>query len=283
MTGAHRVAWALGLAAIVAQISNPLTTGSARDAVTVGVVLLLAAAAVTHAASQRGARFVLVLLVVTTVGGFVVELVGTRTGLPFGTYTYAPGRLGPELAGVPLVIGVAWTAGAYPAWCAAQRVAGDRRVLGWLLAAAGLAGWDLYLDPQMVADGRWRWTGDVTGLPGLPDIPVSNYLGWVGVALVMTGLLTTVRRRRTGDDRLPLLLFSWTWLGSALAHAVFLGLPASAGYGLLAMGVLGVPLAVSVLGRRALAPGVASLPGGSGRGESGRGASPQGPGATLAR
>jgi putative membrane protein len=50
-------------------------------------------------------------------------------------------------------------------------------------------------------------------------------------------------------------MFLWTWLGSALAHAVFLGLPYSAGYGSVVLGVLGVPLLVRLVrdatGRRA--------------------------------
>ncbi|WP_425295701.1 hypothetical protein [Nocardia abscessus] len=49
-----------------------------------------------------------------------------------------------------------------------------------------------------------------------------------------------------GPPRLvPVTLFLWTWLGSALAHAVFLGLLPSAGYGFAGMAVLGVPLLVA--------------------------------------
>lgn len=242
-----RGAWLLGLAAVGAQICYPLTTGTLRDVVTVAVVLQLGAASVLHAAAVRGPAWALRLMVVTAVGGFAVELLGTRTGFPFGDYVYTGGRLGPELAGVPLLIGVAWTAGAYPAWCAAQRVAGARWVRRWLLAAAGLAGWDLFLDPQLVADGHWEWTGTFDGLPGVAEVPVGNYLGWAGVALVMAALLGAGRAAGTGAaDGLPVALYCWTWLGSALAHGVFLGLPASAGYGLLGMGLLGLPLLLTL-------------------------------------
>lgn len=241
-----RWAWALGLTAVGVQITYPLTTGSARDAVTVAVVLLLAGASVVHAGAMRGARWTVALVTVTAVGGFAVELLGTTTGVPFGEYGYANGRLGPAVAGVPLLIGVAWTAGAYPAWCAAQRVTGGRRWPRLVLAAVGLAGWDLYLDPQMVADGHWTWVQQGAGLPGVPAVPVGNYLGWLAVALVMAALLGLVPSRATDTrrDGLPLLLFGWTWLGSALAHAVFLDLPYSALYGALGMGILGVPLLV---------------------------------------
>jgi len=243
----------LGLGAIAAQIAYPLTSGAGRDLVTVVVVLALAAASVLHAAATRGTPWTLGLLVVTALGGFGAELLGTATGVPFGTYSYdGTGRLGPELAGVPVLIGLAWTAGAYPAWCAAARVVRTRQRARWVrtvgLAAAGLAGWDLYLDPQLVADGHWTWAVRDAGLPGVAQVPVSNYLGWLLVALVMAALLAavTVASPRTAathrSDAVPLALFCWTWLGSALAHAVFLGMPYSAVYGAMVMGVVGVPL-----------------------------------------
>lgn len=238
-----RTAWALAVAAVAMQIAYPLTAGATRDAVSVAVVLLLAGASGVHAVAARGWAWAVVLVVVTALGGFAVELVGTTTGFPFGAYAYAAGRLGPELHRVPLLIGLAWTAGAYPAWCAAQRV--TRRWWPRLgLAAVGLAGWDLYLDPQMVADGRWRWADEAAGLPGVPAVPASNYLGWLLVALVMSALLSLAPRPVTDPrlDTLPLALYCWTWLGSALAHAVFLGLPFSALYGAVGMGLLGVPL-----------------------------------------
>ena len=253
-----RWAWALGLAAVGMQITYPLTNGSTRDAVTVAVVLLLAGASVVHAGVMRGARWTVALVTVTAGGGFAVELLGTTTGVPFGEYGYANGRLGPAVAGVPLLIGVAWTAGAYPAWCAAQRVTGGRRWPRLLLAAVGLAGWDLYLDPQMVADGHWTWVQQGAGLPGVPAVPVGNYLGWLAVALVMAALLGLVPSRVTNTrrDGLPLLLFGWTWLGSALAHAVFLDLPYSALYGAVGMGVLGVPLLVVLREQRGNRSGI---------------------------
>lgn len=108
----------------------------------------------------------------------------------------------------------------------------------------------------MVADGQWTWCDTDSGLPGLTQIPYTNYLGWFAVALVMAGLLAVwehgapdpVPAQRTGGGTgtlaVPVALFLWTWLGSALAHAAFLGLPASAWYGLAGMGVLGVPLLV---------------------------------------
>lgn len=105
------------------------------------------------------------LVSVTTGGGLPAEVVGTATGIPFGGYAYtAGGTLGPQLGSVPMLIGPAWTFGAYPAWCAARAVIGPGRgvstvlVACWGLTSWDLTSWDLYLDPQMVAHGKWGWT-----------------------------------------------------------------------------------------------------------------------------
>ncbi|MFD0362506.1 carotenoid biosynthesis protein [Nocardia sp. GCM10030253] len=234
---------------VLVQIAYPLTSGVARDAVTVVVVLLSAATALVHAGVTRGLGYAAGFLVIVSGLGLVAEIVGTATGFPFGCYEYADGRLGPAVAGVPLVVALAWTGGLYPVWVVAGLLA--RRTSGRIvLTAVGAVGWDLFLDPQMVADGQWLWCDTDSGLPGLARIPATNYLGWFGVALLMALALTVWERVArevvlSGSNiAVPIVVFLWTWLGSALAHAVFLDLPASACYGGIGLGLLGVPLVV---------------------------------------
>jgi uncharacterized membrane protein len=124
------------------------------------------------------------------------------------------------------------------------------------LTTVGVVGWDLYLDPQMVADGQWAWCSTFAGLPGLPGIPWTNYVGWLLVATLMACAMELLGR--VGRSRIrgvsyvvPWGLFLWTWLGSSLAHAVFLpNLGWSALYGLVAMGVVGVPFLLALTARR---------------------------------
>ncbi|BDT86251.1 carotenoid biosynthesis protein [Nocardia cyriacigeorgica] len=234
---------------VLSQIAYPLTGGAARDRVTVLVVVLAAATALTHAAYTRGPRYALGVLVILSGTGLLAEIIGTATGMPFGCYDYATDRLGPALAGVPLVVPLAWTGGVYPIWVVAGLLA--RQVWQRIpVTAVGAVGWDLFLDPQMVADGHWRWCVTDAGLPGVEHIPLTNYLGWLLVGIVMAVLLTGWERtapRRRGGDAVPVAMFAWTWLGSTLAHAVFLDLPASAWYGAVGMGLLGVPLLVRLI------------------------------------
>ncbi|GAA0218831.1 carotenoid biosynthesis protein [Cryptosporangium japonicum] len=227
---------------VLAQIAYPLVSGSARNTLTVGTVVLGFAAAVTHAVLTRGTRVAAVLVVVTAGGGLLVEALGTATGLPFGEYAYA-GTLGGKVLGVPWVIPLAWTMMAWPAWLVAGRLAsGWARVLvsGWALAS-----WDLFLDPQMVDAGHWTWSSPGAGLPGVPGIPVSNYVGWVLVAVIMSALLHLLLPSSDADRAAPMLgFYLWTYASSVLAHAAFFGLPASAAWGALGMGLVALPLAV---------------------------------------
>lgn len=236
---------------ILAQIAYPLVTGAARDRVTVVVVLLAAGTALVHAAVVRGAAYALGFLVIVSGLGLLSEIAGTATGIPYGCYSYALDRLGPALAGVPLVVPLAWTGGIYPIWVVAGLLV-RRPAVRMVVLAAGAVGWDLFLDPQMVADGQWAWCVTDAGLPGMSHIPYTNYLGWFVVALVMAGLLTVWERVAPGDASdgpvgVAVAMFLWTWLGSMLAHAVFLGLPVSAVYGGLGLAWLGVGLLIRLV------------------------------------
>jgi len=233
---------ALGVLTVLLQVLFPLLDGRVGDVLTMAIVTAFCAASVSHALVWRGPGFTAALVLVTAGGGLLVESAGTRFGVPFGVYEYT-GVLQPEVLGVPWVIPLAWTMMAYPALLVARRVLPGRApVAGPLLAAAALATWDLFLDPQMVAAGYWVWGA---GGPAVLGIPLSNYAGWYLVALLMMAVLWPLlpggRGRPRADDTVPYALYLWTWAGSTVAHAVFMGLPGSALLGGIGMGAVVVP------------------------------------------
>lgn len=247
-TGPAVVPWVFGAAAVGCQIGFPFTDGGTFW-LTIASVLLLALASVSHALVERGPAAALALVAVAGGGGLLAETVGVHTGWPFGRYEYA-GTLGVQLAGVPALVPAAWVMMAYPALLVGRRLSRGRT--RWATAVVGawaLASWDVFLDPQMVDAGHWRWAHPSPGLPGVDGVPLSNYAGWLLVAALMIALLDRfvadpVGRRR--DDRLPAALYLWTYASSVLANAVFFGRPPVAVVGALAMGVVAVPYAVSL-------------------------------------
>jgi uncharacterized membrane protein len=211
-TVARAIPIALGATVVALQIAYPLVPqGPARDRLTILIVLSFAAASLSHALVWRGAAFAVALFAATALGGLTIEVIGVSTGLPFGEYRYLD-SLGAQLLGVPLVVALAWTMMAYPAYVISEVVGGGvlRRSLvgGWALAS-----WDLFLDPQMVQAGHWEWA--TTG-PALAGIPITNYAAWFAVATLMMLLLRALAPPVSGvtDDRLPLALYVWTWASS---------------------------------------------------------------------
>lgn len=239
-TAARAVPWLLAALTVALQVAYPLVQGRWLDRVTVAVVVAFFAACTTHALVHRGPAWTTGLLAVTAGGGLVAEAVGVRTGVPFGEYSYA-GTLGPELAGVPVIVPLAWTMIAYPVLLAARRLS---RRLTPLLGGFGMTAWDVFLDPQMVSDGHWRWADPTPALPGVEGIPLTNYAGWFGVATAMMlvlSLLPRDDRRAPRDESVPAALLAWTWAGYVVGNLFWFGEGSVALAGGILLGALVLP------------------------------------------
>ncbi|MCG3041745.1 carotenoid biosynthesis protein, partial [Streptomyces sp. S1A] len=181
---------------------------------------------------------------------------------PFGSYHYT-GSLGPSLAGVPVVVPLAWMMMAWPALEAGRVLAGDRgragapasRVRTAVVGGWALASWDVFLDPQMVDAGHWVWSHPRPGLPGVEGVPLTNFAGWVAVSVVMVAAVDAVSRRpvrRPAGNGTPggpaVVLYLWTYASSVTACLVFFGRPQVALVGGVLMGLVAVPLAARAAG-----------------------------------
>lgn len=132
-----------------------------------GVLVFLAEVNLKHATITF---FVLFL------GGFLIELVGTKTGYLFGDYVYGD-ILGWKLFGVSIIIGVNW----FAIVVAASNVAKLLKLP--LLVKALLAGVlcvaiDFAIEPVAVKYGFWTW---VEG-----EIPLFNYVTWFAFAALFS-------------------------------------------------------------------------------------------------
>jgi putative membrane protein len=214
----------LGIA-ILLQVSYPLLHGESLRVVTIATVYWGAGAMALHALLTFGARYAFTYLGITLTFGYFIELIGVKSGWPFGIYSY-DSSLGLQIFDVPLVVPFAWAMIAHPILCAARRVAGN-----WVFLYGGFAlmAYDLFLDPQMVSAGRWKW--EVTGshVPFTPEVPLSNAVGWLlsGMALIALLHLALPRERRkvsAGFAAIDIFLI-WTWFAGVISNLFFFGRP----------------------------------------------------------
>ncbi len=176
------------VATVAAMIATPLVRqrSLARRALSTVVVTGLFSATTARAVQSWGAPRAGVAATAIVGVTAAVERIGTETGLPFGRYRYTR-ALRPEVAGVPAIVPLAWFAMGLPAREVAHAALGSRsgRATRAIVGSAALTAWDLFLDPQMVGEGYWRWrrVGRYRG------IPVSNFLGWFVTGIGIIALL----------------------------------------------------------------------------------------------
>lgn len=132
-----------------------------------------------------GARRSVLFLLWGSAVGAAVELMGTQTGVPFGTYAYSD-LLGAKIAGhVPWFIPPSWYAMSLLSFDLARRL--DLRPAGTILTAAVfMVLWDAALDPAMttpVAVGRSFWA--YAGGGAYFGMPLVNWAGWLFTSAVI--------------------------------------------------------------------------------------------------
>jgi len=134
--------------------------------------------------------------------GFAFEALGTRTGIPFGMYTYE--WRAPSLLGVPLTVVYGWGLYVTVSYMVASRFGSMlQRVLYASLLTTSL---DMAIDPVMVSYGFWRWAraGEWFG------IPLENFAGWFTVSAA--SLLLAERIAKAGGS------CTLSWRCSALCY-----------------------------------------------------------------
>ena len=236
---------------IAVMISVPVVRwigGEGAEHIGIAAGVLAQVAAVIAALGSAYGWYALIVIVAVPLIGWASEVLGSKTGFPFGSYHYTD-VLQPQVADVPVLIPLAWLMMMPPAWAVGVAIAPSSPVLQWAIAAAAFAAWDVYLDPMMVSWDFWRWKK--CGL--YEGIPFVNFVGWFFVAFAITALMSIfggvigvplVAGVPTG----PLLLvFLVTWLLMFVGQMAFWRLRVSAVAGFVAMGVF-VALLLTTVG-----------------------------------
>jgi len=207
------------------QIAYPLVSGDTLRYVTIFFVISAALLMLVHSFLSYGAKYFAIFGSVTFIYSLLIEILGSKTGWPFGTYAYDD-SLGFKIAGVPLIVPLAWIMMAHPVLIAARKT-----IPSWafLYGGAGLMVWDLFLDPQMVAVGKWEWEVVGPHVPFQPEIPLSNTAGWLFAGMGLMALLNLVlpkeRRKKGVNSTVPDLFLAWTLFSYVVGNLFFFGRP----------------------------------------------------------
>jgi putative membrane protein len=115
----------------------------------------------------------------------------------------------------------------------------------FLYGGFALMAWDLFLDPQMVSAGRWKWELTGAHVPFTPDIPLSNAFGWLLSGLVITGILHVILPRERRKDSASLVavdaLLLWTLFSCIIGNLFFFDRPGLAIFGGFILAALLIP------------------------------------------
>lgn len=157
------------------------------------VIILLNGSATFLSELRVRSVFATAITFLTLAGGlFAIELLGVRTGFPFGQYEYTA-VLGFSVLGVPVAISVAW----YTTIMNTKRIAGHTfgsgtrgsAVLTIVSASLLTVLLDVLLEPMATSiTGYWLWEGG--------SIPFRNYVSWFVISLAAVAMLTVTDRKR---------------------------------------------------------------------------------------
>ena len=164
--------------------------------------LLLMTVALVWTQTHRNLGFLL-FMAVAFVSGMAAESVGVNTGRLFGDYVYGT-VLGPQILGVPLIIGFNWFMVVFAAASATgllmERLESRLETLGmeWvrmglvrslshaLLTALAATVFDWVMEPVAVKLGFWAWTEGA-------GIPLLNYVCWFALAFLLASVARLFR------------------------------------------------------------------------------------------
>lgn len=181
-------------------------------------ILLVGSVGLLHSirleSGDRTKTFLLWVAIAT--GGFVVEVIGVKTGLIFGSYSYIRGTWPPAVSlggdSFPLSISLAWLFIIAGANCSAAAF-GVSQKLRPLVAAFIAAAGDLTMERIVTADLHlWSWnTQDQR-----PEY-LHNFIGWFWVSLLLSYLTRNIVWKQATSRRwIFFFYFIFIWVSGLL-------------------------------------------------------------------
>lgn len=129
--------------------------------------------------------------------GYAAEYLGVNFGLIFGDYIY-PDTLGPQIGGVPIIIGVNWF---LITFCVAGIIFPLKinGILKILIATIITVLIDVLIEPVAMELNFWNWDNN--------QIPFQNYIGWAVISFVIFSFYSLVKL--PFDNKMKTVLLVW--------------------------------------------------------------------------
>lgn len=140
-------------------------------------------------------RHYLLAFVLIFITGFIVEIVGVKTGRIFGIYHYGD-RLGWRFLEVPLIIGLNWGILIFSVAAITSRLSTNNWTRAWT-GATLLVLLDLLIEPMAMRFLYWIWD--------FKTIPVQNFIAWWIISFFM--LMFCFRFAKNLSNRLGIYVY----------------------------------------------------------------------------
>ncbi len=135
--------------------------------------------------------------IIIAVSGFLVELLGIKTGEIFGEYQYIS-NLGFKLCEVPLIIGINWFLLVYLSHHLFKRITSSKSLIV-LLGAALMTCIDFLIEPFAIKYSLWEWNN--------VKVPTQNYVVWFLISVVFHLIFFKLNSQFKNKLAIPLLLY----------------------------------------------------------------------------
>lgn len=167
---------AVAVLAVVAVVVSAL--GGQRFILLLTPFYLSILAALSLMIWEISVRKKLVMAALVILVGYLIELIGIKTGIIFGSYYYGT-LMGFKLAGVPIIIGITWLVVTLSSW----HIAGfgviskaQKIILASFLAVT----FDIILEQFAIVYGFWVWRAGA--------VPILNYITWFIVSALFLSM-----------------------------------------------------------------------------------------------
>lgn len=219
--GARKFLIVLWLIYLCARVLQAFPTQVPTLLIVVLHVVPSAVFALIHGQRTYGTRLTTIFLGLCLAVASGFEILGLRTGFPFGHYWFTA-VMGPKVLDMPVLLALAYVGVGYVSWVVAESIVGrqgstaTRLLITPVGASCVMTAWDLAMDPVwMNIDHAWVWRDGGAWF----GVPLSNYFGWMLTTWMFYQAFALVLTRRNSRPSTP----QWTRLAILLYATVALG------------------------------------------------------------